>query len=815
MTGLHALTRLAARECRRRPWRSLLVVLFIAVPTAIVCSAAIGFRTVPDSPEEAATKQMGSADLILQNAGGLAVDPVTLLPSGSRVLRLRQSTGVILAGQGKRRFRPSVHELDVSDPLARGLFALDGGRLPTRSGQVLASRSLLNATSASIGDSLTISGQTVTISGSGRWAASPGEMTLIGPSLVMQTDREVQSEQLLVDLPDGTTFTPSPDSGVSSQWLERASFTGSPTSPSDVALLYLFGGLALAAFGLVVASALAVGARRQLRAIGLVGATGASPRQTGLLLLLQGLVLGVVGAGAGVAGGLLLWQLTRPLVERWSGSLIGATNVVGSDLVLISVLALLVAVGAAVVPARLAARTSVLHALGGRRPLSRLGMRFPIVGVALSLLGSLVLARATFAMRGNGGGDGATIAAVAGSALVIAGLVVCAPYLVGLLEPLAGKLSGSTRLAARTLARQRGRTGPTVAAIMATGALAIAAATVAISQTARDTASQSALFPPDIAAVEIFESVPPGTRPRVDCDLLSRAAAPIRKIVPGSATACIESTDLVADGAAVAAIGVDEITKIGGDDLRAVLSAGGLVLAGSHETQSRSVELLSPAGRRTRANAVGSGDTRLFDYRSGGLLMSRDAVTRAGGSMVGGQISLLLRSPAPLSDAQRAAFRELNDGRLEALVAGADPSINVNINFANQYESPVTKLVYAVVLPAAVLLALLVALVGLALTASETRDDQATFVALGAGPRHRRRQNAWQAAIVTGLGALLALPGGFVPAAIVLRAADSGIAIKPPWLVLVVLCVGLPLAAAAGGMLLTRARMSPLIRRSV
>lgn len=73
--------------------------------------------------------------------------------------------------------------------------------------------------------------------------------------------------------------------------------------------------------------------------------------------------------------------------------------------------------------------------------------------------------------------------------------------------------------------------------------------------------------------------------------------------------------------------------------------------------------------------------------------------------------------------------------------------------------------------------------------------------------------------LVAGLGALLAIPGGVIPAAIVLNSGDSGpgdqIAISPPWIILLALVVGLPLLAAGGAALLTRARMSPLIRRSV
>lgn len=69
--------------------------------------------------------------------------------------------------------------------------------------------------------------------------------------------------------------------------------------------------------------------------------------------------------------------------------------------------------------------------------------------------------------------------------------------------------------------------------------------------------------------------------------------------------------------------------------------------------------------------------------------------------------------------------------------------------------------------------------------------------------------------LVTGLGAVLAVPGGLIPAIIVLRVTysqrEDQITISPPWIVLAALLIGLPLLAAAGAALLTRARMSPLI----
>jgi hypothetical protein len=55
----------------------------------------------------------------------------------------------------------------------------------------------------------------------------------------------------------------------------------------------------------------------------------------------------------------------------------------------------------------------------------------------------------------------------------VLGFVLCAPALIAVLEPLATRSRGVVRLAARDIARQRARTGPLVAAILAVASLAL------------------------------------------------------------------------------------------------------------------------------------------------------------------------------------------------------------------------------------------------------------------------------------------------------------------------------------------------------
>src|SRR6202008_2822857 len=89
----------------------------------------------------------------------------------------------------------------------------------------------------------------------------------------------------------------------------RGGTESSPVSVDElrtVALVMLIAGLGLLEVVLLAGAAFAVGARRQMRELGLVAATGGSTRHVRRVVLAQGLVLGVAGAAIGVAVGFAL-----------------------------------------------------------------------------------------------------------------------------------------------------------------------------------------------------------------------------------------------------------------------------------------------------------------------------------------------------------------------------------------------------------------------------------------------------------------------------------------------------------------------------
>ena len=119
---------------------------------------------------------------------------------------------------------------------------------------------------------------------------------------------------------------------------------------------------------LLAGTAFAVGARRQVRELGLVAAAAAAPRDIRRIVLAQGLVLGALGAALGVATGFAVVVAGRPWWERLAdaelpGWTFGPWEIAGAALV-----GLASGLAAAVLPAIGAGR--MRRGRRARRPLS-------------------------------------------------------------------------------------------------------------------------------------------------------------------------------------------------------------------------------------------------------------------------------------------------------------------------------------------------------------------------------------------------------------------------------------------------------------
>jgi putative ABC transport system permease protein len=151
----------------------------------------------------------------------------------------------------------------------------------------------------------------------------------------------------------------------------------------------------VAVAGLTAAAALGVGARRQLRELGLLAAVGGSGRHLRLLVLLQGFGLGLLGGLAGIPVGLAVTWATFPLLRTWltpvqdetGALLVPQFSVVGRDMAWTAAFTVTLASLTALRPAITAARVPVASALAGRRPPRRTRPRLVAAGLAIALLG--------------------------------------------------------------------------------------------------------------------------------------------------------------------------------------------------------------------------------------------------------------------------------------------------------------------------------------------------------------------------------------------------------------------------------------------
>jgi putative ABC transport system permease protein len=157
----------------------------------------------------------------------------------------------------------------------------------------------------------------------------------------------------------------------------------------------------------------------------------------------------------------------------------------------------------------------------------------------------------------------------------------------------------------------------------------------------------------------------------------------------------------------------------------------------------------------------------------------------------------LVESSRPLTSEQIADAREL----------AADAGLAIEV----QRESSSHAELSAIATAAGALLALAILAMTVGLIRSETAADLRTLTAAGAASRVRRALTAATAGALALLGALLGVAGAYVVVAATYLD-DLGYLSRIPALYLVLMVVGVPLAAAAAGWLLA-GREPPAIAR--
>ncbi|GAA3848099.1 FtsX-like permease family protein [Streptomyces sedi] len=554
--------RVARRDAMRAKGRSALVVAMIALPIVGAVGADLAVRSGNLSVADKVERSIGQADASYELTGSDPIvqdfegrwttldtgdDPESIsaeapevlwetpeellalaeevLPEGSSALFERQDWQRATTAHGVDD--AEVVETDPNHPLAEGKRTLLDGEWPETDDEVVASSEFLSGSGLSLGDEVTVNawgepldeGTVFTLVGE---YEAPSKLhvseLIVQPGAMNDTANGWAVGKLLVDVPGDTGvdwelteqaneagfavfsrelhLNPPPESVLAPEALSLNS--GSGVDSSGVAVAVVAVSLVILEVCLLAGPAFAVGARRSRRQLGLVGANGGERHQMRAIMLASGLVLGAMAAVIGLVGGIALVMLTKPLLEGQMGARFGDWDFRWLELGGIAAFAVLIGLMAAVIPAYNAARTPVLSSLTGRRGVRHSSRVLPLVGgcmmlfgTSLALLGGLLL--------------GETIPVAAGAVIAELGLVACTPMLVGAFGRLARWLPLTPRLALRDAARNRGRTAPAVAAVLAAVAGTVAVATVTVSDEAEMRSEYEAQLPDGNAAIMSYD----------------------------------------------------------------------------------------------------------------------------------------------------------------------------------------------------------------------------------------------------------------------------------------------------------------------
>lgn len=787
MSSLGLAARLARREVRRRPGRTALVALLVALPVAGMVMSVALFRTNHLTPDEEWQRDYGNADAVVTlgepEEAGRTLDA---LPVDARVVWVSHLPFWARAGDVGSEL--GITDMPPDDPLSAGILDLREGRVPAAPDEVALTPPVADTFDVEVGDRLTLTRPEVDLQVVGLiqdradlWSRTA--VVIPGGDLITASGH-VPSVAGWIDLPDGAV--PDELRELDSTLLLRAEAADRYAQPPDrdrVVWTYVIGALVLVVTGIVIAAAFATGVRRQFVTLGQLSASGAPVPVLRAMLVLQGTVTGLVGALAGLGLAVVMLAACRTWVERRFGYRLGTYDVRLLDVAVALGVGVAAATIAALVPAWSLSRVPTLTALAGRRPQPPVRHRVTAAGavaftVGLGLLGVAVIGSAS-------GRDGSVWAAVAiaGGVLELLGACAMAPAVVARLEPLAGRTRGSWRLAARSLARQRSRTGGVVSAVAAAAGLAIAATALMAGATAGDTgypelsdrvvvASEidsdgvhiDRLPPPDDLLAELQRIVP-------DAERVTVRAAGESSAWPDSAFAPI-----VADDALVTALEL-------GDGVRRALEDGNFV---TDDAGTSSGQTTAPDGSRRPLVAAES------EHLSGGLgvFVSPDQAEDLG--VVPQVAGVVLVSDRPLTDEQRAKIEHVrSDWELEH--PGA-PHLDLSVSWPE--PGPTPEQIEMVLTGIAVVFAVLVVCASLALAAAESREERDVLSVAGAGPNVLARTAGARAWLLAAIGAAMAVPVGMLPVAVYAATDDGPTSFVVPWRPIGMLALALPIAVA-------------------
>ncbi len=430
----------------RREWRQQLMVLALII--VAVGATALGAAVAINTPPPANAGFGTATDLATFGGGGPKV--------ASQIAALQQRFGRVDVIDNQTVAVPgSINTYDLRaqnphGPFGPPMLSLVSGHYPADPGQVAVTSGVASTFDLRIGGLWHQGGKTRQVVGIVENPQSLlDEFALVVPGQVAAPTQVT----VLFDAPgvDPTSL------GPNAQSVQLAS-AGNLFNPETIVL-------ALATVGMILIALVAVGgftvlAQRRMRALGMLGALGATDKNIRLVMRANGALVGLVGAVVGAVLGVAAWLVYRPTVESNSHHVIGAFqlpwNVIGPAMALAVVATFL----AAARPARSITRVPIVAALSGRPAPPKRVHRSAIPGVVL-----LAISAVLFWYTGEQTGGGGAPELVLGFVTLVAAVILLSPFGLVVLARLGQRAPIAVRLALRDLVRYRARSGSALAAI--------------------------------------------------------------------------------------------------------------------------------------------------------------------------------------------------------------------------------------------------------------------------------------------------------------------------------------------------------------
>ena len=454
----------------RREWRQQLLVL--GMLTVAVAATVWGVGVATNTPPPA-TATYGTAGAVISLPGGRP-------GLAAEIAAIKQKYGPVdvIENRALNTGTTQSVELRAQDPHGRfggPLLALDQGRYPAGPGQVALTSQVASLYNLRTGAEWHENNQTWRVTGivenptdlNDEFAlVAPGQVTaptqvniLLNPPTQAARNQAAPNQAQHPGQRQAPVFTGLPaDASVA---LASQSATSGIITPATIVLVIAVLGLVF--IGLVSVAGFTVLAQRRLRALGMISALGATERNVRLVMTANGAVVGVVAAITGAIVGAAAWFAYVPALETATAHRIDPLNLPWWALATGAVLAVVTSVLAARRPARTAARVPVVSALSGRPPEPKAVHRSAAPGLLLLAGGALCL---LFSGGWSANGGSAALLLLAGLVGTVAGMFLLAPLCVAALTAAAGpRVPVAVRIALRDLVRYRARSGAALAAV--------------------------------------------------------------------------------------------------------------------------------------------------------------------------------------------------------------------------------------------------------------------------------------------------------------------------------------------------------------